>query len=140
MLPQVITDIIESYVASMNYYTDLPSERSVMSLMERCDRWVLGQIGQVLGMPSNEVMRLRFRLEMRGDFVFYFHMSADQRMEMLRRMERALEHNKHISCMTWIYLEQHLIRNPRFNRIFRDGLYCRMMEYLITEPPLRNLI
>ena len=142
MLPDVVLDIIQSYVDSMDYYTDLPSWTAVRSLMERCDSWVLEQIGTVLGMPTAEVMRLRFRLEMRGDFVFYFHMSVGQRMEMLNRLESALEYNRYISQMTWIFLEKEpkLIRIPRFSKIFRDGLFCRMMEYLLTEPPNRELI
>ena len=137
MLPTVILDLIDSYVSSMNYYSDLPRLRSVRRLMDRCDRFVLQQLGGVLGMPSSEIMRLRFRLEMRGEFIFYFHMSAGQRLHMLRLLERSIEHNRHIACMTWIFLEKKpkLICIPRYKRIFKDGLFCRLMEYLMTNPP-----
>ena len=137
MLPKVILDIIDSYVTSMNRYSDLPSLSSVRRLMDYCDRFVIQQLGGVLGMPTSEVRRLRFRLEMRGEFIFYFHMSVTQRLHMLDVLKRSVEKNRHISCMTWIYLEREpkLIMIPSYNRIFRDGLFCRLMEYLITETP-----
>ena len=142
MLPEVILNIIQSYVDSMNYYTDLPSLRAVQRLMERCDHWVMQQLGAVLGMPSTEVMRLRLRLQMRGEFVFYFHLSAPQRLHMLRILERSIEGNRHISTMTWIFLEKEpkLVQIPLYRSIFKDGLFCRMMEYLMTEPPTTELI
>ena len=144
MLPKVILDIIDSYVQEMNDYTDLPTPRAVRRLMDHCDRFVIQQLGGVLGMPSSEVNRLRFRLEMRGEFVFYFHMSVTQRLHMLDILQRAVETDRHISCMTWIYLEKEpkLIYSPLYREIFRDGLFCRLMEYLITETPSQppNLI
>ena len=144
MLPKVILDIIDSYVQEMNDYTDLPTPRAVRRLMDHCDRFVIQQLGGVLGMPSSEVNRLRFRLEMRGEFVFYFHMSVTQRLHMLDILQRAVETDRHISCMTWIYLEKEpkLIYSPLYRGIFRDGLFCRLMEYLITETPSQppNLI
>ena len=144
MLPDVILDIIQSYVTSMDDYTDLPTLLSVRRLMDRCDRFVIQQLGVVLGMPNNEVDRLRFRLEMRGEFVFYFHMSITQRFYLLDILQRACETDRHISCMTWIYLEKtpKLIHLEPYRKIFRDGLFCRLMEYLITETPTQqpNLI
>jgi len=106
MLPKVILEIIDSYVHEMDAYTDLPSPRAVRRLMDHCDRFVIQRLGEVLGMPSSEVNRLRFRLEMRGEFVFYFHMSVTQRLHMLDILQRAVETDRHISCMTWIYLEK----------------------------------
>lgn len=137
MLPEVILDIIDSYVHAMNDYTDLPTLSSVRRLMDHCDRFVIQQLGVVLGMPSNEVDRLRFRLQMRGEFVFYFHMSITQRFHLLEILQNACETDRHISCMTWIYLEKvpKLINLPLYTQIFRDGLFCRLMEYLITETP-----
>ena len=134
MLPTVVLDIIQSYVESMIYFEELPRLRAVRRLMDRCDSFVLHQLGIVLGMPTSELMRLRFRLEMRGEFIFYFHMDAGQRMHMLRVMERSIEEDRHISCMTWIYLEKEpkLIHIPRYKRLFKDGLFCRLMEYLVT--------
>ena len=144
MLPEVILDIIDSYVTSMDAYTDLPTLPSVRRLMDHCDRFVIQQLGGVLGMPSNEVNRLRFRLQMRGEFVFYFHMSVTQRFHLLEILQNACETDRHISCMTWIYLEKEpkLINMPLYTQIFRDGLFCRLMEYLITETPSQapNLI
>jgi len=144
MLPEVILDIIDSYVQAMNDYTDLPTLSSVRRLMDHCDRFVIQQLGGVLGMPSNEVNRLRFRLQMRGEFVFYFHMSVTQRFHLLEILQNACETDRHISCMTWIYLEKEpkLINLPPYTQIFRDGLFCRLMEYLITETPSQqpNLI
>ena len=144
MLPEVILDIIDSYVQAMNDYTDLPTLSSVRRLMDHCDRFVIQQLGGVLGMPSNEVNRLRFRLQMRGEFVFYFHMSVTQRFHLLEILQNACETDRHISCMTWIYLEKEpkLINLPLYTQIFRDGLFCRLMEYLITETPSQapNLI
>ena len=144
MLPEVILDIIQEYVTSMDEYTDLPPLLSVRRLMDRCDRFVIQQLGVVLGMPSNEVDRLRFRLEMRGEFVFYFHMSVTQRFHLLEVLQGACESDRHISCMTWIYVEKtpKLIHLEPYRKIFRDGLFCRLMEYLITETPTQapNLI
>ena len=144
MLPEVILEIINSYVRELDAFTDLPSLSSVRRLMDHCDRFVIQQLGGVLGMPNTEVARLRFRLEMRGEFVFYFHMSVTQRFHLLEILQRACETDRHISCMTWIYLEKEpkLINLPLYTQIFRDGLFCRLMEYLITETPSQqpNLI
>ena len=144
MLPEVILEIINSYVRELDAFTDLPSLSSVRRLMDHCDRFVIQQLGGVLGMPNTEVARLRFRLEMRGEFVFYFHMSVTQRFHLLEILQRACETDRHISCMTWIYLEKEpkLIHMPLYRQIFRDGLFCRLMEYLITETPSQqpNLI
>ena len=137
MLPAVILSIIQDYVSDLDAYTDLPKMGAVRALMDRCDRYVIQQLGGVLGMPSDDIQRLRFRLEMRGEFVFYFHMSVTQRFHLLDILQRSVEKNRHISCMTWIYLEKQpkLIQIPRYRKIFRDGLFCRLMEYLITESP-----
>jgi len=137
MLPDCVIDIIDSYVAELDLYSNLPSKKAVKRLMDRCDSYVLQKLGFVLGMASNEVMRLRIRLEMRGEFVFYFHMSADQRMHMLNVLERSMKHIPCIANMTWIFLEKEpkLIRHEDYIQIFKDGLFCRMMEYLVTMPP-----
>ena len=144
MLSEVILRIIDSYVEALDAYTDLPSIGAVRRLMDHCDRFVIQQLGGGLGMPTSEVDRLRFRLEMRGEFVFYFHMSVTQRLHMLDILQRAVETDRHISCMTWIYLEKppKLIYKPLYRDVFRDGLYARLMEYLITETPSQppNLI
>ena len=134
MLPEVIIDIIDSYVLSMNDYGDLPSFPAVRRLMDHCDNWVMGQLGGILGMPSSEVNRLRFRLQTRGEFVFYFHLDQAQRLRMLTLLQHSVEGNRHISCMTWIYLERvpKLINIPRYRQLFKDGLFCRMMEYLVS--------
>ena len=137
MLPAVILEIIDDYVSGMNFHSDLPPLKAVRRLMDRCDGFVLQLLGKVLGMPSSEVMRLRFRLEMQGEFIFYFHMSADQRQFLLHLLERSVQENCNMSCLTWIFLnrEPKLIEIPEYKRLFRDGLFCRLMEYMVTEPP-----
>jgi len=135
MLPDVILEIIDDYVSSMNFYSDLPRLKAVRRLMEKCDHFVLHQLGIVLGMPSGEVMRLRFRLEMKGEFTFYFHMSHTQRARLLHLLERSVEDNCHMAFLTWIFLDQKLITIPRYKRLFRDGLFCRLMEYIVTVTP-----
>ena len=134
MLPEVLLDIIQSYVDSMNHYSDLPKKTRIRRLMDRCDQWVLQQLGRVLGIPTSEVQRLRFRLEMHGEFIFYFHMSLGQRQHMLDALERSISGNRHIACMTWIFLtrEPKLINIPEYACIFKDGLFCRLMEYLVS--------
>ena len=137
MLPAVILEIIEDYVSGMNFHSDLPRLKAVRRLMDKCDRFVLQLLGKVLGMPSSEVNRLRFRLEMQGEFIFYFHMSADQREHLLHLLERSVQENPHMACLTWIFLnrEPKLIEIPEYKRLFRDGLFCRLMEYMVTEQP-----
>jgi len=134
MLPDCVMKIIDSYVESMNAYSDRPSKRAVKRLVDRCDSYVLQKLGYILGMASSEVLRLRVRLEMRGEFVFYFHMSAQQRMHMLHIMENSIAHVPCIAAMTWIFLEKtpKLIHVPEYHEIFKNGLFCRMMEYLVT--------
>ena len=134
MLPKVVIDIIDSYVQSMNDYGDLPSYGAVQRLMDRCDNWVMGQLGAVLQMPQTEVNRIRLRLQTRGEFVFYFHLDQPQRLRMLNVLQASIEGNRHISCMTWLYLERQpkLINIPEYKELFKHGLFCRMMEYLIT--------
>jgi len=134
MLPNVILDLIQSYVDAMDRYTDLPPRARVRRLMDRCDQWVLNQVGTVLGMPTNEVQRLRFRLEMRGEFIFYFHMSLPQRQMLLEILQDGITSNRHMSCMIWIFLtrEPKLYNVPGYERIFKDGLFCRLMEYLVS--------
>ncbi|MAD47703.1 MAG: hypothetical protein CMH98_22165 [Oceanospirillaceae bacterium] len=102
--------------------------------MDRCDQWVLHQLGSILGMPTTEVQRLRFRLEMHGEFIFYFHMSFQQRQRLLQILEDGVKSNRHLACMTWIFLarEPKLYDVPGYARIFRDGLFCRLMEYLVS--------
>ena len=133
MLPDVILEIIDSYVDSMNQYSNLPSLKSVRKLMDRCDHHVLQLLGKVLGMPTDEVMRLRFRLEMQGEFIFYFHMSSSQRDLMINMLERSVHVNKNMSFLTWIFLQKKpiLIEIPCYKKLFRDGLFCRLMEYMI---------
>jgi|TARA_B110000495_G_scaffold102937_1_gene88902 hypothetical protein len=135
MLPNVVLSIIQEYTDELDALTDLPSISVVTRLMDKCDRFVIKVLGSALNMPHGEVRRLRFRLQMRGDFVFYFHMSYSQRFYVLNLLQTSIKKNWAISCMTWIFLEKqpHLINVPRYRKIFRDGLFCRLMEYLITE-------
>ena len=132
MLPNVIIDLIDSYVQSMNAYSDLPSLGAVTRLMDRCDNWVMSQLGAVLLMPSTELERIRLRLQTRSEFVFYFHLDGAQRLRLLDILKASVTGNRHISSMTWLYLEKEpkLIHIPRYYEVFKSGLFCRMMEYL----------
>ena len=135
MVPDVILDIIHEYTKELDAFTDLPPFRSVRRLMDACDRFVIEQLGVTMGMPSNEVQRMRFRLEMRGEFVFYFHMSISQRIQLLETLQRAMKKNRHISCMVWIFLEKEprLVELTGYQTIFGEGLFCRLMQYLLTH-------
>ena len=132
MLPDDILRLIDTYVRELDAYTDLPNMSSVKRLIKKVDSFVLSELGLILGMPHQELRRLRYRIELDDDFVFYFHMDARQRILLYTKLETAIHHNLWVSTMVWIFVVRtpHLVLYPDYQEAFRHSLFCKLLEYL----------
>ena len=70
MFPEVILDLIDSYVAAMDEGSDLPSLRAVQKLVKRTDLFVMNTLTFVLQLPRAEILRNRYWIELDRNFMF----------------------------------------------------------------------
>ena len=156
MLPTVILDIIQSYVDSMNYFSDLPRPSSVRRLMDHCDRYVLQQLGIILGMPSSEVMRLRSatdagRVRLLLPHVWWAAVAYAEGFGARCRSESA--HSLHDMDLSWAKTQAdkypHLLQSvQRWAVLSHDGISyyrataaaCQSIERSSFSQVLKNLL
>ena len=135
MLPTDILELIYQMLDSMNEYSDLPSKRAVTRLVKKTDDFVLSVLGDVLGMNTPAVEMMRFRIRMDSDFIFYFRFSILQRTRMIALLREAISQNVHVSSMIWIFIVRKppLTNYPEYKRIFTNGLFCRLVCFLVPH-------
>ena len=101
MLPKVVEDLIFDYVDAMAEGSSLPSFASIRNLVKRSDVFVMNTLGFVMGIPTTEILRLRYRIVLKNDFLFYFRLTPMQRIRFIRNLKRGIMNNqpcKHFTC------------------------------------------
>ena len=138
MLPSDIIDLIYQMVDSMNEFTDLPSLRAVKKIVNKTDDFVLSCLGIVLNMQTPALNMMRFQIRTNSDFIFYFRFSSLQRARMITLLQEAISQDRDVSRLIWLFV----IRTPalsgydEYKRLFTNGLYCRIMCFLMPHYPL----
>ena len=132
MLPECVETLIFAYLDSMNAYSDLPSLQAVKKLIKRTNAWVMNILGYVLGMRMDDLVRMRYRILLDHDFVFYFRLGPLQRLRLIRLLERGCATNVHVANLIWIFCVRTppLRMNPEYNALFRSCLLCRVLSNL----------
>ena len=130
MLPTVITDLIFAYLEAMNEYTDLPPLNSVKRLVKRSDSFVMNTLGFVLGMPVPDLIRLRYRVLLDNDFVFYFRLSFTQRNRLIHLLKNGIVGHRATACLVWIMLMgPNLLRHQEYKDIFMRSLLIKLLRH-----------
>ena len=139
MLPLDILSLIHQMVESMNEYSDLPKQGAILRLVEKTNDFVLTCLGEVLGMQTPDVHVMRFRLQTNADFIFYFRFSLPQRTRMITLLREAISQNIHVSRLIWLFIMRNppLSKYPEYKRIFTNGLYCRIVCFLVPHGGIR---
>ena len=128
MLPTDVQNIIDSYVAQLDEYGDLPSLKSFQRLIRRCDDFVIGILGDVLREGTGG--HLRYRLTS-PSYIFHFNFSHQQRDRMLYLLERAITGNVHISSSVWATVGPPMLcRYPEYMYAFAHGFFCKLLVRL----------
>jgi len=132
MLPECVETLIFAYLDSINAYSDLPSLEAVQKLIKRTNAWVMNILGYVLGMRLDDLIRMRYRILLDHDFVFYFRLGALQRLRLIRLLKRGTATNVHVANLIWIFcIKTPPLRiYPEYNALFRSCLLCRVLSNL----------
>ena len=120
---------------SMNEFSDLPPLRAVQKIVNKTDEFVLSCLGIVLNMQTPALNMMRFQIRTNHDFIFYFRFSSLQRTRMITLLQEAISQNRDVSRLIWLFV----IRTPalsgydEYKRLFTNGLYCRIMCFLMPR-------
>ena len=132
MLPECVETLIFEYLDSINAYSDLPSLEAVQKLIKRTNGWVMNILGYVLGMRLDDLIRMRYRILLDHNFIFYFRLGPLQRLRLIRLLKRGTATNVHVANLIWIFCVRtpSLRIYPEYNALFRSCLLCRVLSNL----------
>jgi hypothetical protein len=135
MFPEVILDLIDSYVAAMDEGSDLPSLRAVQKLIKRTDLFVMNTLTFVLQLPRAEILRNRYWLELDHNFMFYFQLTPMQRIRLLHLLKNSVATDVHCANLIWLFIirQPPLRLNPEYFRLFRRSFLCTMIGHLESQ-------
>ena len=129
MLPEVIESLIFDYVDAIAEGCSLPSFASIRKLVKRSDVFVMNTLGFVMGMPTTELIRLRYRIVLKNDFLFYFRLSPMQRLRFVRSLKRGILTNQPTACLIWVYLVSgmQLYKYKKYRFLFENSLLVKFL-------------
>lgn len=135
MLPKVILDLIDDYVAAMDEGSDLPSLRAVRKLIKRSNLFVMNTLTFVLQMPRALILRNRYWIELDRNFMFYFQLSPMQRIRLLHLLKNSVATDVHCANLIWLFIvrDPPLRLKPEYFRLFRRSFLCTMIGHLETQ-------
>jgi len=135
MLPKVILDLIDDYVAAMDEGSDLPSLRAVRKLIKRSNLFVMNTLTFVLQMPRALILRNRYWIELDRNFMFYFQLSPMQRIRLLHLLKNSVATDVHCANLIWLFIvrDPPLRLHPEYFRLFRRCFLCTMIGHLETQ-------
>ena len=128
ILPPELLDVVFHYLDLLNECSDLPNRKSVIKLVQKSDRRVLGLLGSVMRLPGSGG-GVRFRLVME-DFEFYFQLSPATRAFLREQMQWMGVREPYTAKVIWLMLMKGLVHHPRFRSLFTNSLYVRLSSHL----------
>ncbi len=132
MLPLEVEQLIYEYLECINDYLDLPSKRSIRRLVFKSNEYVLHSLGFVLDLPTEDFIRMRYRIMIDHNFTFYFHLSPLQRIRLIHMIERGMVIDKSTSFLIWIFImrKPRLLDHPDFRDMFANSLIVVLLNRL----------
>ena len=141
MFPKEIEDLIFDYLAAMDEGSDLPSYQAIGKLISRSDVFVLNTLAFTMGMPTNELTRLRCRVELANDFVFYFRLSPFQRIRFIRLLKNGIIDNLATATMVWLFLVgPNLDKYPDYRKLFMNSLLIKFLRHFSVRGSILDQI
>jgi len=140
MLPAEIENLIHEYVDSMCEGCSLPSMLSIKSLIRRSDIFVMNNLGFVMGLPTTDLVRLRCRIVLNNEFLFYFRLSLGQKVRFIRLLKRGIVSNHPTSCLVWVFLQRGLINYPSYKRLFLQSLLVKFLIFFSARDSIVDRI
>ena len=121
---------------SMNEWSDLPSLTAIKRIIRHTNTYVMDMLGYVLGMPTTDLVRMRYRILMDNEFTFYFRLGPLQRLRLIRLLKRAVRENVYVSNLIWIFVMRSppLTMYPEYNVLFLNCLLTRVLSHLELNP------
>ena len=130
MLPSVIIDLITSYVDSMDEGSSLPTVLAVKKLVKRSDVFAMNELGFVMGLPTYDMERIRCRVILNNDFLFYFRLTAGQRVRFIRGLKRGIVSNAATASLVWLFLQgPNLYRYKEYREYFTSSLLVKFLGH-----------
>ena len=130
MLPDVVEDLIMEYLEQINDVLNLPNYRAVKRLINKSNDYVLRSLGFVLDLPSDDLIRIRYRITFDCDFIFYFRLSPIQRIHLITMLERGMFIDPATSCLVWMFVSRKskLLNYPKYRKLFLNSLLCHVLS------------
>ena len=134
MFPKEIEDLIFAYLTSMNEGCDLPSMEAVRKLVSRSDVFTMNSLGFAMGIATNEMLRIRCRVVLNNDFIFYFNLSPMQRQRFIRGLKRGIVENAATASLVWLFLVgPKLNKYPEYYALFTGSLLIKFLSHFCID-------
>ena len=134
MIPKEIEELIFAYLDAINEGTSLPSIESVQKLISRSDVFTMNTLGFVMGIATNELLRIRCRVMLNRDFVFYFNLSPMQRQRFIRNLKEGIVNNSATASLVWLFLlGPKLNKYPEYYSLFTASLLVKFLTHFRIE-------
>ena len=132
MLPKAIEDLIWQYLEEIERASNLPKKGAIRRLVQKSNDYILRCLGFVLDLPTADIMRVRYRITMDSNFIFYFRLSPIQRLQLIAIIERGMCIDPPTSKLCWLFVtnKPRLISIPRYRDIFVSSLMCILLSRL----------
>ena len=136
MLPE-LEQIIFGYLDAMHEGANLPSISGFKQLIKRSDTFVLNTLGFVIGMPTTELVRLRYNLLLCPEFCFCFQLTPFQRRRLITLLKNSIWQNVHCSALVWACIGRNppLCRYSEYRSLFVNSLLVKLIFHLEPRYP-----
>ena len=139
MLPQVILDIITSYVDKFNSWESLPDPKAVKRLIRGSDSDLLSSLCGILGMPEHMYLEIRERFERNQTWLVSVVLTVETVRQMDEILSRSISFCWKTHAVFWLF-----IQNPQniyhgcYTSLFEGSLLFQILNIVTNQDFLVN--
>ncbi len=133
MLPQVLIDLIDEYVAEFDQLESLPEITAIQQLAIKSNHFIIRLATQILGIPLAVIMEIIHREEFSETYLVHILVNSALLADFNTCLMLAMNENYATSSLFWLFIvrEPNLYFGP-YAKIFEQSLLYKLVNFVTS--------
>jgi len=133
MIPQVLIDLIDEYVAEFDQLESLPEIKAIKRLAIKSNDFIIRLATQILGIPVAVIMEIIHREEFSETYLVHILVNSALLADFNTCLMLAMNENYATSSLFWLFIvrEPNLYFGP-YAKIFEQSLLYKLVNFVTS--------
>jgi hypothetical protein len=133
MIPQVLIDLIDEYVAEFDQLESLPEIKAIKRLAIKSNDFIIRLATQILGIPVAVIMEIIHREEFSETYLVHILVNTALLADFNTCLMLAMNENYATSSLFWLFIvrEPNLYFGP-YAKIFEQSLLYKLVNFVTS--------